>query len=386
MLQCRVLEFAGRHSTALAGRIAATHGADVVLVEPHEGSRSRNQAPRENGRSIPFTHYNAGKRAVTLDPTSSRAVDARDALVESSDVVLTAGDEWHGLDVSYLTLCADRTDLVVATVSSFPDDVTDEYADDLLLQAAAGVMSHVGDPNRKPLKIDPWQAVQFAGLVTFNGILSAHYHRATGGDGQHVTVSEFEAVASILPHELSYYTYADVVNKRSGQKFNPEFAPLPGMYETRDGYICVGIGSEAHARAFFRAVDLDDLAESDLLADPYDNRRGHAEEFLPDLESRLKTLDKAEVERRGQEEGVPLFQVAGPQELLDDDHLAAKEMFVKRAEAGLGDVVDTRDDLHLDIDDTDQLKSAPDVDADSHPVYTDLGFTDTEITAITGGE
>src|SRR5207249_5025677 len=67
----RVLDLAD-HQGAFAGKLLAGLGADVVLVEPPEGSPLRSIPPFWQGvedpeRSLFFWFYNAGKRGITLD-------------------------------------------------------------------------------------------------------------------------------------------------------------------------------------------------------------------------------------------------------------------------------------------------------------------------------
>ena len=78
-----VVDLADR-SAALAGRVLADLGADVILVEPPDGASSRRVGPfidDEPGpdRSLFHWSYNRGKRSISLDLTTD---DGRTRLLE----------------------------------------------------------------------------------------------------------------------------------------------------------------------------------------------------------------------------------------------------------------------------------------------------------------
>jgi hypothetical protein len=71
-------------SAALAGRLLADLGAEVILAEPPRGSALRHEAPFLDGRADPehgFGHLylNANKRSVIVDPATD---DGRDRLLD----------------------------------------------------------------------------------------------------------------------------------------------------------------------------------------------------------------------------------------------------------------------------------------------------------------
>jgi crotonobetainyl-CoA:carnitine CoA-transferase CaiB-like acyl-CoA transferase len=72
MRDMHVLEIAGSIAGAYCGRLFATTGADVVLVEPPEGAPVHSMGPWITGsvdgvrRSAPHEYLDAGKRSVTF--------------------------------------------------------------------------------------------------------------------------------------------------------------------------------------------------------------------------------------------------------------------------------------------------------------------------------
>ena len=73
----------------LAGMMLADLGAEVILIEPPEGSRSRAVGPFVQGRegdpeaSLWFWSYNRGKRSLTLDLDTEEGQSRLKALVKA---------------------------------------------------------------------------------------------------------------------------------------------------------------------------------------------------------------------------------------------------------------------------------------------------------------
>ena len=96
----RVLDLTD-HRGQLAGQTLSDLGADVILVEPPGGSRSRSVGPFVDGHegdresSLWFWSYNRGKRSVVLDLGTDGPGPDRDRFIElvrSADLVLDSAE------------------------------------------------------------------------------------------------------------------------------------------------------------------------------------------------------------------------------------------------------------------------------------------------------
>src|SRR5262245_32291510 len=114
----KVVELSDEWS-AWAGKLLAELGADVIVVEPPEGSPQRRYGPFVDDvpgdeRSLCWWHYNTSKRGVVLDHGDPRLR----ALIESADILLATGPiERAGLPRGLITISFlvpdDATDLTV---------------------------------------------------------------------------------------------------------------------------------------------------------------------------------------------------------------------------------------------------------------------------------
>ncbi|MBW2414765.1 MAG: CoA transferase, partial [Deltaproteobacteria bacterium] len=183
----RVLERATGIAGPYAGRLLAMLGATVVKCEPTQGDPVRRQ-PVD---SVPVSadapgalhvHLNAGKRLVTRDRLPlGRALAWADVVIDSAVARELRGTP---LDPDTLAAGADAPLLVTTSAWGFEADDAGSPCDELLVQAAAGVMCTTGDPEGPPLRLPGFQAQYLAG-----GYVAAAALAALRGPGwRHVDV------------------------------------------------------------------------------------------------------------------------------------------------------------------------------------------------------
>jgi crotonobetainyl-CoA:carnitine CoA-transferase CaiB-like acyl-CoA transferase len=222
-----------------AGAILAMLGADVVVVEPPDGARTRSLAPfraggpmnpprgerggehggegpygaRTGQESLRWWSWNRGKRSVVLDAARS-PVDREQLchLLAGADVLLESASSADlavpGLDRAGLE--AVNPGLVHVSITPFGQDGPKAAwpASDLTVWAAAGPLLLTGDHDRPPLGLPYPQAFLHAAAEGACGALLALHERARSGLGQHVDVSAQQCAAQatqsyILAHPLN---------------------------------------------------------------------------------------------------------------------------------------------------------------------------------------
>jgi benzylsuccinate CoA-transferase BbsE subunit len=324
----RVLDLADRPG-ALCGRLLAELGADVVLVEPPEGSPLRGIPPFWQGapdpaRSVFFWFYALGKRSIVAEPALLAQLLAR------ADVVIETGPPGAGL-----ALAARYPHLVVASITPFGQSgpYRDWRASDTVAQAMGGMLAVSGHPDGPPLRALGLQAYHQASAFAAIGIVSALLARAATGRGQHVDVSLQAAVAASLEHVPGQFHQSGLVAHRQGTLHWTRFFRVG---RCRDGPVlhCT-VGDWTSLVEWMRA---DGMAGD--LVDPgwqhIERRREGAEHLFAALDAWAARYTVAELCEGAQLRRLPYAAVRPPEALLRDPQLAARGFFVPIEHPELG--------------------------------------------------
>ena len=190
----------------IAGMILADLGADVIAVEPPEGSAARRRGPFANGSyaggiedSLIWQSYARGKRSVVIDLESDAGRARFRELARTADAVIESADvgAMDALGLGYEALSADNAGLIYASITPFGSSGPKAgwAATDLTVAAAAGPMFQNGDNDRAPLRVDLPQTGLHAGAEAAIGVLMALHERGRSGRGQFIDVSAQAAYA-----------------------------------------------------------------------------------------------------------------------------------------------------------------------------------------------
>ena len=190
----KVVEIGSSLSVALAGMTLADAGADVVSVEPPEGSPLR--------REPAFAMWGRGKRSVVADLKDPVGHARALALLEAADVLLI-GMKPASIDrlgLAYPQVKADAPRLVYASVTGFGSEgpYRDVPVYDAVMQARGGRMfdfSTMHDGTRPAFSAAP-VAAYGAAMALLKGVFGALRERErNGGRGQCVETSLARALA-----------------------------------------------------------------------------------------------------------------------------------------------------------------------------------------------
>ena len=218
----------------MAGLMLAALGAEVVCVEPPEGTRSRRIGPFAGPDATSLTHwaYNRGKQSVVGGP-SEIAVLAADA-----DIVLDCG----AFDIDLEALRTANPHLVTVRVTPFGSGgpKAEWVASDLTLMAAGCQMSITGDADRAPVRTAVPQAWLHAGAEAAVGAMLALTERERSGLGQHVEVSaQVAAMQAAVPAMLTAPHGVASVERFAGGMRSAVGAPYLFVYPAVDGHVTI---------------------------------------------------------------------------------------------------------------------------------------------------
>ncbi len=333
----RVLDLADQ-SGALAGRLLAGLGADVVLLERPGGSALRTIPPfMENvsapDRSLFFWFYAAGKRSVLCDPTTPDGAALLDDLAGRADVLIDTGPPG-----GTAALCERHPRLIVASITPFGQSgpYRDWHASDLVAQAVGGMLAVNGHADGPPLQSLGLQAYHQAGVFAATGIVAALLSREQTGRGQHVDVSLQAAVAGSLEHVPGLFHQSGLVARRQGTLHWTRFFRLG---RCKDGWVmhCT-LGDWTSLIEWVKAdgfgAEIDDPALEEPMA-----RQKQAERIFSVLDAWGARYTVAELYEGAQLRRIPYAAVRAPEALLSDPHLAERGFFVPIEHPGLGRTV-----------------------------------------------
>lgn len=236
----RVLDLTNR-SAALAGRVLADLGAEVIMVEPPGGSSIRRLAPfldDEPGpeHSLAHQYFNANKASVVLDPTREANRSVFTSLVATADVLIdSAPPGWfESRGLSHQELRRHNPDLIQVSVTPFGLDSpwAHRKANDLVAGAAGGLVWLCGEPRSIPVQgaADPSYtmaglAAASAAVIALTGRWRAYGSSADDGPrpegagwGTHIDVSLQEATTMAVMQTAtpSHWTWHQRIPRRPG--------------------------------------------------------------------------------------------------------------------------------------------------------------------------
>jgi crotonobetainyl-CoA:carnitine CoA-transferase CaiB-like acyl-CoA transferase len=248
-----------------SGRLADA-GARVIKVERPEGDFARRYDAHVNGQSAYFVWLNRGKQSVCLDLKSEDDRALLAAMIERADVFIQnlAPGAVDRLGFSPAELRAKNPRLVTCSISGYGDEgpYRDLKAYDLLVQAETGLSTVTGN-EQGMARVGVSVCDIAAGMTAFQGILQALIGRGRTGEGRHVAVSLYHALADWMNVPYLQYVYGGHTPVRSGLN-HPTIAPY-GDYACGDGKaVLFSIQNETEWRMLCEEV----LGSPELADDP----------------------------------------------------------------------------------------------------------------------
>jgi len=254
-----VVELGHNVAAPFAGEVLGDLGATVIKVEKRDGDDARKWAPPYwHGHSALFQSLNRNKLSVVVDLRDAADRGRLERLIlERADVVIqnlrpgTAAE--LGLDAA--TLRKKKPRLVYCTIGAFgaKGPLKDKPGYDPLLQAFGGFMSVTGEPGRPPVRAGSSILDIGSGMWSVIGILGALMGRNATGEGGTIETSLYETALSWMCYHIANYQASGEVPRPQGSGA-AMIVPYRG-YETSDGFIMIGAGSDKLFQLLARALD-----------------------------------------------------------------------------------------------------------------------------------
>lgn len=220
----RVLDMSDGESS-LCGKLLGDLGADVVKIEKPLGSDDRNIGPfykdiPDPEKSLSWFAYNANKRGITLDITTSDGQTIFRKLAKNADVILESYPVGFltELGLDYTSISSLNPGIIFTSITPFGQ--TGPYkgfkATDIVGMAMGGHLYLCGDDDRPPVRMNTPQAYIHAAIEALAGISIALYVREICGEGQHVDISVQQSVIPATAQAVPFWQLSQTVLERAG--------------------------------------------------------------------------------------------------------------------------------------------------------------------------
>ena len=334
----------------LCGKLLGDLGADVIKVERPGGDPARDIGPfyhdePDPEKSLFWFAFNTSKKGITLNIETADGQDILRRLVKSADFVIESFPPGYmdSLGLGYSILESVHPEVVMVSITPFGQagPYRDYKAPDIVAWAMGGEMFPFGDADRPPVRISHHsQSYLHAGLEAAVGAMIALFYRQLTGKGQHVDVSIQESVARrahyvsgmwdmeriVWPHGAGV-TLAYVPNIPQTAEDRPR---RTGLWPCKDGYVTwvYWFGPQAKRDNPKSIRWMESMGMDDPFLREFDASQVTWAEITPELIDRIHEPvnelfmkhTKAELLRGALANGVWLYPVSTPQDILEDAH------------------------------------------------------------------
>ena len=258
----RVLDLSDERGM-LCGQILADLGADVIQVEPQEGSPVRALPPFYKDdvhpeKSLVWWALARGKRGIRLDLESHEGRDRLKLLAAGADVLIESAPpgSMAALGLGPDDLRPINPTLVYVSISAFGQrGPKSDYADtDLVVMAASGALYLTGDEDRAPLRASVPQAFAHASTDAACAALIALAERRRSGLGQSVDVSAQQSATVATMFGVLDVPYGAKPRGRAGTGRRVGDRVIRTHYRARDGWVVIVPGFARPVAHFTRRL------------------------------------------------------------------------------------------------------------------------------------
>lgn len=330
---CRVVERSQTAAAAYAGRLLATLGAQVIMVEPEDGSPLREAAPLLDdgvGPSALFAYVSAGKLSVSCNLESEEGQKILMRELSQADIFIddTPLAERSGLGLESDSIAARFPALV--HVSVLPFGATGPKAnwkgEEINLIHASGEgfllpngLSNELFPDRPPLKIYGHFAEYQGGCVAALSALSALWTVPQVG-GQYIDVSIQDAM--LLCGAFALQRLGDgSLEHRATRSFR-----YGGVFEAQDGFIELLTLEDRQWQGLVELLGEPEWAQDEALQDSLERSRRGAE-INRHVREWMARHDVETIVNSAQKLGVPAAKYRSPEEVFSGEQERSRGLF-----------------------------------------------------------
>ncbi|WP_039798558.1 CaiB/BaiF CoA-transferase family protein [Nocardia araoensis] len=381
----RVLDLTWVLAGPYCTRILADHGAEVIKVESlgrpdptrfspaMHLSRGPHDDPDTSGY---FNDVNRNKRSITLDTRTPEGLEVLADLIAESDVVIEnfSSSVLKKMGLGYQRLRELRPDIVYVSMSGMghtgPRSGWVSYAD--IVSASTGLTALTGWHADDVVGVIYGHGDIVAGLQAATATLAALEHRDRTGRGQHVDLSQLEAMAAHMGTSVIQSTGTGRLPQPRGNA-DAEFSPH-GVFRClgADRWVAIAVRDETDWGALCALIERPEWADAADLRTA-EQRRARDQEIAAAITAWTRPLPAEAVTEALQGAGVPAGTVQDGRDLVETDaHLRARGFYVRRTHPRAGAFLHEGVPIRLDRAGGEVRSAAPLLGADTESVLRDI--------------
>ena len=364
-------------------QMMSDHGARIIKIEnpaAPEPTRSSDFFPWvQGGSTVMFRATQRGKESLALNLKSDEGRDVLLKLVAEADVFIESfrPGVMKRLGIDYQVVSKINPKIIYCSLSAFGQDGPwkDRPAHDTAAVAASGVLSVSRSPSDEsgPAIVGVAMSDILSSHLAFGGIMMALYRREATALGDYIDISMFESVLNASPNIVGPVFAGGQPPDRLQERTHGGNAML-NIYELKDGtYIALGGGERKFVSELFSGLGRPDFI--DAVTGPAG--AGHLE-AIAFLREQFLQKTRAEWERWFEGRDIGWMPVLDLAEAWDTDQVWEREMRIKDEEGN--------DHIGIPIKFAKEPGKVrfdlPKVGEHSSSILRDLGFSNTEIKAL----
>jgi len=339
----RILALEQMQALPYATQLLARMGAEVVKVESVKGGDlGRGSQPGitdPDGRFVGATYLrnNLDKKSICVDLKAPAGRQLILDLAPRFDIVAEnfKGGALDRMGLGYADIAAVHPAIVYLSVSGFgnttetPYDGWPAYA--AVAEAMSGIYDYKIEPGRPPM-VSPVGALGDIGTALFGtiGVLAALRHRDRTGEGQYVDVAMFDAMVSMTDLVTNFWSLG--LRPEPGQGL----AMILDGFEANNGWFIIQVGREHEFERLATLVGHPEWLTDERLSTRA-GWRAHMDDILrPGVNEWAASMGNVEACMALAAAGVAAGPCLTAQQVIDDPHVAARNMLIEipRPEGG----------------------------------------------------
>lgn len=390
----RIIDFGQMWAGPHLSEWLAVMGAEVIKVETSlkidfmrtVGIPGKYESDNINAGTA-FTALNYGKKSITINMKSPRAVELMKKLVEISDVVTEnfGGPVLDSWGIGYEELKNIRQGIILYAGSGYgrtgPHRARPSYAE--IVEAMDGSTFLNGFPGGESstVGVSPWTDATQAMHGAF-AIMAALFHRSKTGQGQYIDAAMLEGSANFQGEPVMGY----MMNKSIGEMLgNRDKVMAPhGCYHCKgeDEWVAIAVSNEDEWQTFINIMGNPGWTTRAEFNNET-NRRQNQDELDGFIEEWTRNYSQYEVMTILQNAGLMSGASLNIQHLVDDPQLKERGFFVKMEHPVLGDLTLPRLPWRPDGETAGNYDRAPLLGEHNNYVFGQLlGLTGEEISGL----